>query len=252
MVLLRAEDIGRRAFGALVAAALAVASAGVPSSGAAPSAAGAEALFEADPPRSFELPVIREAADFAVRDAETGDLLRLADFRGRAVVLSLFYTSCADGNACPLATATLRAAEREIERRKLESRVALLSVTFDEGRDTLEVLRADRARAGAGPAWRFATPETAARRAALLAAYDQRIARAPDGTIVHPLRVYLLDGRGRVRQIYSQSFLRPDVLVNDIETVLADDAPDASAEAPAVTAPARLGAAAGVAEEPRL
>jgi cytochrome oxidase Cu insertion factor (SCO1/SenC/PrrC family) len=188
-------------------------------------------LFDADPPGSFELPVIREAADFSVRDAETGDLLRLADFRGRAVVLSLFYTSCADGNACPLATATLRAAEREIPRRGLTGRVALLSVTFDEDRDTLEVLRGHRERAGAGPSWRFATPETAARREALLEGYDQRIARARDGTIVHPLRVYLLDGRGRVRQIYSQSFLRSDVLLNDIETVLVDDAADDSSKA---------------------
>jgi protein SCO1 len=237
MVLRRAEHAGRRAVAALLFATLAAGFAGA----AASSEVGRGPLYEADPPRSFELPVIREGADFAVRDAETGDLLRLADFRGRAVVLSLFYTSCADGNACPLATATLRAAEREIERRGLESRVALLSVTFDEERDTIDVLRADRERAGAGPAWRFATPETAARREALLAGYDQRIARAPDGTIVHPLRVYLLDGRGRVRQIYSQSFLRSDVLVNDVETVLGDDATASGrADAPAVAAPARL------------
>lgn len=197
-------------------------------------AAAAPPPFEADPPGSFDLPVIREAADFSVRDAETGELLRLADFRGRAVVLSFFYTSCADGNACPLTTVTLRAAQREIGRRKLEGKVALLSVTFDEAHDTAEVLREQRVHAGAGPAWRFATPETAERRRALLDAYDQRIARAPDGTVVHPVRVYLLDGRGRIRQIYSQSYLRADVLVNDLETILADPP---SVEGAAVAAP---------------
>src|SRR5262245_49463635 len=190
--------------------------------------------FEADPPGSFDLPVIREAAEFSVRDAETGELLNLADFRGRAVLLCFFYTSCADGNACPLATMTLRTAQREIGRRNLEGKVALLSITFDEAHDTLDVLRAERARVGAGPAWRFATPETAERRRALLAGYDQRIARAPDGTIIHPVRVFLLDGQGRVRQIYSQSYLRADVLVNDVETVLADET---SAERSAVEAP---------------
>jgi cytochrome oxidase Cu insertion factor (SCO1/SenC/PrrC family) len=206
-----APALRRRALAAVLLAAL------------VPASTGAAPLFEADPPRSFDLPVIREAGDFSVRDAETGALLRLSDFRGRAVVLSLFYASCADGNACPLATATLRAAQREIARRRLGGQVALLSVTFDEARDTVAVLRAERERAGAGPEWRFATPETAARREALLSGFDQRIARAPDGTIVHPLRVYLLDGRGRVRQIYSQSFLRADVLLNDVETVLADE-----------------------------
>lgn len=178
--------------------------------------------FAADPPGTFELPVIRAAGDFTVRDVATGELVRLADLRGRVVVLSLFYTRCADGNACPLATATLKAAQRALGERSLEGRVVLLSVTFDEERDTPEVLRAERGQVGAAASWIFATPETAARRAALLEGYDQRIARAPDGTIIHPLRVYLIDGQGRVRQIYSQSYLRADVLLSDVETVLAE------------------------------
>lgn len=186
-----------------------------------PSAA-AEPLFEADPPGTFELPVIAEAAEFAVRDAATGKELRLSDLRGRAVVLSLIYASCADGNACPLATATLAAVQRRIRERSLDERVVLLSVTFDEERDTAEVLRRYGETAGAGESWIFATPETRERREALLAGYDQRIVRAPDGTIVHPLRVHLIDPRGRVRQIYSQSYLRPDVLLSDVETVLAE------------------------------
>jgi len=177
-------------------------------------------LYDADPPGTFELPVVREAADFTVRDVASGQLLHLSDLRGRAVVLSLFYTRCADGNACPLATATLRGAQRSIEGSSLADRVVLLSVTFDERHDTVEALGEHRKLLGAGPGWIFATPETAERRAALLEGYDQRIGYAPDGTITHPLRVYLIDGRGRVRQIYSQSFLRADVLLNDIRTIL--------------------------------
>lgn len=179
--------------------------------------------FAADPPGTFELPVIREAADFTVRDVATEELVHLSDLRGRVVVLSPFYTRCADGNACPLATATLAATERALAEHRLADRVVLLSVTFDEERDTPEELRAARRQVGASGGWIFATPETVARRSALLEGYDQRIARAPDGSITHPLRVYLIDGRGRMRQIYSQSFLRSDVLLSDIETLLGEN-----------------------------
>lgn len=34
------------------------------------------------------------------------------------------------------------------------------------------------------------------------------------------LKVYLLDRHGDVREIYSTSFLNPDVLLNDIRTLL--------------------------------
>jgi protein SCO1/2 len=36
----------------------------------------------------------------------------------------------------------------------------------------------------------------------------------------HMLKVYLIDSQGKVREIYSTSFLQPAVLLNDIKTVL--------------------------------
>jgi len=216
----RAVATPAAAIAGLLAGAIACAAAAQPA--ATPSPADGEPLYRADAPGTFELPVLYEAPDFEVRDAATGAPVALRTLRGRVVVLSLFYTHCPDGNACPLATATLRSAERALAEKGLAGRVTLLSVTFDEARDTPEVLRAHRDMVGAGPGWILATPETAERRAALLAAYDQRIARAPDGSIVHPLRVYVIDRRGRVRQIYSQSWLRADVLMSDVETLLAE------------------------------
>jgi hypothetical protein len=38
----------------------------------------------------------------------------------------------------------------------------------------------------------------------------------------HVLKVYLLDRRGAVREIYSPSFLRTDVMLNDIRTLVAE------------------------------
>ena len=37
--------------------------------------------------------------------------------------------------------------------------------------------------------------------------------------IAHMLRVYLIDRQKQIRNIYSVSFLHPDILMNDLETL---------------------------------
>ena len=46
----------------------------------------------------------------------------------------------------------------------------------------------------------------------------------PAGTLDHPSRIFLLDPRGHQREIYSLEFLRPAVVVDDVETLLAEPA----------------------------
>ena len=84
--------------------------------------------------------------------------------------------------------------------------------------------------------WRSANPKapdwpyvTTADRAALepiLEAYDQSVMRKPDsdadGGLYHILRVFLIDASGQIRNIYSLDFLDPDLVLNDIRTVLMD------------------------------
>ena len=60
----------------------------------------------------------------------------------------------------------------------------------------------------------------------ILKGYQQRIVREYDengnyiGSISHILRVFLIDREKNVRNIYSVSFLHPDLLINDIKTLL--------------------------------
>ena len=42
------------------------------------------------------------------------------------------------------------------------------------------------------------------------------------GAYRHVLKVFLVDGRGWIRNIYSTGFLVPTVVVNDITTLLAE------------------------------
>ena len=57
----------------------------------------------------------------------------------------------------------------------------------------------------------------------MLEGFEQDVTRAATGDsreLSHVLKVFLVDGRGWVREIYSTSFLVPRVVVNDIRTLL--------------------------------
>jgi cytochrome oxidase Cu insertion factor (SCO1/SenC/PrrC family) len=68
----------------------------------------------------------------------------------------------------------------------------------------------------------------------ILKAYDQPVMRKPgpggDQGFHHILRVFLIDASGRIRNIYSLDFLAPDLVLNDIRTVLMD--PDGASALP--------------------
>ncbi|ACA15653.1 electron transport protein SCO1/SenC [Methylobacterium sp. 4-46] len=227
----------------LLAAALAVA---VPAFGAAaheghPPAPGAAAgpSFPVPPAGSYRLPPIRPAAGGVVLD-ETGrrlDLLRDA-LRGRATVLALIYTRC--GDLCPLASADmarlqdLAAADADLSRR-----MRLVTLSFDPEHDTPEVMRAFaaawRSSDPAAPAWAFLTAPDRDALAPILAAYDQRLDRRPGGALGHLLRAFLIDRRGRIRNIYSLDFFEPALVLNDVRTLLLEEAGPGGADG---TAPA--------------
>jgi protein SCO1/2 len=54
----------------------------------------------------------------------------------------------------------------------------------------------------------------------VLAAYDEWTRPQPDGEIDHPARLYLIDRRGRIREIYSISFFDERQAFLDIQTLL--------------------------------
>lgn len=48
--------------------------------------------------------------------------------------------------------------------------------------------------------------------------------RRPRRELAHVLKVFLIDRSGFVREIYSSTFLHPQTVLNDIETLLIEDA----------------------------
>ena len=146
----------------------------------------------------------------------------------RITLLSFIYTSCSDVNGCPLASFVLnRVFKRVANDPRLVDKVQLLSLSFDRMNDTPAVLSnyANRFEAKNQPNWRFLTTPSEPALRKILSDYNQFIIEDTNeqgekiGSISHLLRVYLIDSDRQIREIYSVSFLHPDILIQDILTI---------------------------------
>ncbi len=190
--------------------------------------------FTPPAPGTYELPVIKAASDGEVLDS-TGATHRLFDYLdGKIVLLSFIYSRCGDARGCPLATAVLHAAAEMLQQdAALAQQVRLLSLSFDPGYDTPEVMQ--RYAGGAAHAgehapgatlWQRLTTSSPQTLQPLLDGYGQYILPILDahggftGTYSHVLKVFLIDRHRQVRNIYSVDFLHPEVVINDIKTLL--------------------------------
>lgn len=196
--------------------------------------------LEFTPPASgsYSLPPLGDAIDGEVLDSQ-GRALALHDLLGdRLVLLSFIYTSCSDVNGCPLATHVFAKVARELAvDEQLAGQVRLISLSFDPDQDSPEVMRAYGSPfQREGMDWHFLTTSGRASLDPLLDGYGQWVIRDYDevgnplGTISHLLRVYLIDGEKRIRNIYSVSFLHADTIRNDLITLLMEVMPPAEGE----------------------
>ena len=184
-------------------------------------------------PGTYALPVVKPATDGEVLDI-SGIPHRLFDYmEGKIVVLSFIYTHCSDARGCPLATGVLYALDAVLQQHTtLGEQVHLLTLSFDPAHDTPEVMRRyARAADGAAPSpfWHRLTTATPEALQPILDGYGQYVMPIPEGqgyftrTYTHLLKVFLIDQQRRVRNIYSVDFLHPQVLLNDIKTLLITD-----------------------------
>ncbi|MGI9235753.1 MAG: SCO family protein [Woeseiaceae bacterium] len=189
--------------------------------------------FPAPAAHSYALPSLGKAADGVLLDSSgaAAALHRLYD--GKTVVLSFIYTSCPDVNGCPLATFVLSQVQQRLSSHdNLAGKVRLISVSFDPANDSPGVMATyGKSFRRHDVDWRFLTTESEESLAPILDDYDQAVIRdfgpdgQPIGTMSHILRVFLIDTSKNIRNIYSPSFLHPDILLADILTVTTDDLP---------------------------
>jgi cytochrome oxidase Cu insertion factor (SCO1/SenC/PrrC family) len=186
-------------------------------------------LFEPPVPGTYELPPIRRVETASLLDCrgEPSDLPGIGP--DQVAVVAFVYRSCVDAAGCPLSLATLRRLDRKLAARpELSRRVRLVTVSFDPERDTPERMAELRSHMDPVTDWRFLTAPSEAEIGPVLSTFDQDALRRIDpegqetGLIGHVLKVFLVDGNGWVRNVYSAGFLDTRILLSDIETVLAE------------------------------
>ena len=156
--------------------------------------------------------------------------------RGKVTLLTFFYTYCTDPWGCPFAyTLMTGLRERLLAQPGAAGRVRFVSISFDPTFDTPEALRlhAGGVRSDARLPWEFLTARSMAELMPLLADFGQdvRVEQDKQGrpvrTINHMLKLFLIDRIGVVREIYALDYLHPEMMVNDINTLLLEEAPGA-------------------------
>lgn len=151
---------------------------------------------------------------------QDGKRLKLADYRGKALVITFIYTRCPLPDYCPLMSENFSTMVKEISGdAAMRGSVRLLSISIDPEFDQPTVLReyAKRYGAASGTAWDLATgkPEEVRRIAKFFGLdYWQE-----SGQIIHALVTAVIDGEGKIVRIYRGNDWKPAEVLEDIRAV---------------------------------
>jgi protein SCO1/2 len=174
------------------------------------------ALFAA-PEAPSRLAAIQDAPDFTLT-SQSGDRVHFVDLRGEVVLVSFIFTTC--NGSCPATTHRMGQVQQELKTRGLLDNVRLISITLDPARDTPDVLRNYMRLYDADPAtWTFLTgPPNGVQK--VIKAWGMWARPAANGQLDHPSRIFLVDPRGKVREIYNLNFLKTPWVADDVELLL--------------------------------
>lgn len=167
------------------------------------------------------LAVIAPAPEVKLTDAD-GKPFDLARLKGKCVLVSFVYTTC--NGSCPLTSSTMAQCREALEKQKLWGRdIEFVSITLDPSHDTADVLKTYAGIYDADPAsWHFLTGSTEDIDR-VIKKWGMWAKRDAKGVLDHPSRIFLVDPRGRQREIYNLEFLSPDGLVKDVQGLLLEN-----------------------------
>ena len=172
-----------------------------------------EQVGAADRFRGSEPPLVSTAPAFALRDALSGDVVRMTDLRGRVVLLTFLESRCQ--TACPLIASQVAEALRRLpdgERRQ----VVAVTISANPRDDTSPSVRAFLRRHRATDEIRYLNaPENELRR--VWDAYQVLSASESGDADTHsaPVRIYDRTGRWLATQ-HAGADLSVDALVHDL------------------------------------
>ena len=221
--------------------------------------------FEAPSAGSYKLPVLGYAKNAKVIDTNNETVSYHEMFRGKYTLLNFMYTRCDDLNGCPLTHVVFsRIKELAKQDPTVAQNLQMLSMSFDPTYDTPEHLKKlesglhdqhmdmDHSSGHEGHDmqhgdhqmhhepetetvnWKYLTTHSEEQLFPILDDYGQSVipksddAGDDDGNFSHILRVFLIDPDLKIRNIYSVSFLHPDIIINDLKTLMMEYGVDES------------------------
>ncbi len=188
--------------------------------GLALAAAAAPPLPE---PGSYELPPIDAVAEHRLLATDGSRAVVPGLAPGGLAVVSFVYTHCP--HVCPRTLAVLQELDRRVAADPRLADVRLVTVSFDPARDTPE--RMGVLRRGLAPRgdWSFLTAASSEELRPVLDDYGQDVLALVDaaghdtGILRHVLKVFLVDDRRSVRNVYSAGFLSAELVWRDLHTL---------------------------------
>jgi protein SCO1 len=192
--------------------------------------------FTPNAPGSYRLASIQPAADGWVLERNWMPRRLSSYTKGSITLLSFVYTYCTDPLGCPLAYNTFFELRKRLNADPaMRGKVRLVSVSFDPTHDTPQAMQDYGGANARGTAndvpWRFLTTYSTRFLKPILDDFGQDVEIEldqkgnPTRARTHMLKVFLIDKRSKVREIYSVAFMHPDVIFNDIKTLLIEQRP---------------------------
>jgi protein SCO1/2 len=164
--------------------------------------------------------------DFKLRNQD-GRPIHLAQFKGKALLVTFIYTRCPLPDFCPRVTHNFAVVNKElVGDPALYAKTHLLCVSFDPQHDTPERLRAygaayiGAAAVSAFDHWDFAVPDEPVLKE-MAKWFDVGITSGPDETINHTLSTTLIGPDGKVVRFYPGNEWTVDQVAADVKRVVA-------------------------------
>lgn len=210
--------------------------------------------FEAPSAGSYKLSVLGYAQNATAINTNNESVSYHEILRGKYTLLNFMYTRCDDLNGCPLSHIVFsRIKDLAKQDPALVENLQMISMSFDPNYDTPEVLKKlesgshdehmdhsnhdghnmnhgdhhmDHDKAPQTVDWKYLTTRSEKDLAPILEAYNQSVISKTDsdtrvtGNFSHILRVFLIDPDLKIRNIYSVDFLHPDIIINDLKTLM--------------------------------
>ena len=147
---------------------------------------------------------------------QSGQPLTLLELRGKVVLLTFTYSTCAE--VCPLITAAMVTLQQRLTAAERQQ-VFLLSVTAQPDVDTPAVLHAYAHHLGVDLAsWAFVTGSPQAVQA-VWQAFGLTVKPRAKGIVDHPAWTFLIDREGMVQYRYLGSLLEVETILEDMRTL---------------------------------